>query len=389
MEAVLSDQIKLLFTAEPFGFGPISSTISIVKQIKKIEPRKICIFIGRGTSYQLASKSNIFDQVYHVENFSKLHLNLYNSNIITSNCIMISNTYPAGSLLAKELNIKCFFIDTLFWMWDRLPVKFDDVEKYYVENFHCTDLRLDRFGISNKIQVIPPLIDLEAKPKNQSSPLLIITLGGIDSDFTNFPLLYEKLIEYLSNHNMQKYEILICGGGKKLHEAEIKKYENKQLKITCLSPEEHISYLKAASLVIASPGVHGFYENYLLDKNTLFLPPQNYSQHLQLSYIMKTFHDVIGIRFSDLAIINNLAENLPEEEGIREIANMNKILLDNQKSLEIFFATIEKFLNGDLITNWKCDNYHLDKNRFGASIVANDLLSFISNNSLQKEFIYE
>lgn len=363
-----------LFLAEPFGFGPISSSIALARQIKMLDPLKKCIFLGCGTSHQLAVRSNVFDTICFTEELSELSLTKCGIEINNTNCLIVANTYPAGVAFAKQAKFTCVFIDTLFWMWNRLPIKLSDVKRYYIEDFHCVNLATDRFGYSDKFKKVPPLIDVDVSLHPVSHPFLLVSLGGIDSNLYDFPIFYQKLIEYISEEaKLKKYTILICGGGKKFRDNEFKKYENSRLTIACLAPQDYISYLKAADIVLASAGLHGFYENYFLKKNVMFLPPQSYSQYLQLKFIMENFEGVVGTNFKELEVSHNLRENMPDLERIREVKRTNKLLVD-ERVLEIFLKTFEKFYTGSLHTDWSNEKNKFEENQQGPLVLAKEIL---------------
>ena len=368
-----------LFLAEPFGFGPISSSITVARQIKRLDPQKKCIFWGGGTSHQLASKSDAFDEIYFEEELTKYSLIEFNNEIDSSNCVVIANTYPTGVAIAKRAGFPCIFIDTLFWMWNELPIDLENVEKYYIEDFHCVELKLDRFGYSDKFKKIPPLIDISVDPLQVLHPFLLISLGGIDSNLYDFPIFYEKLIEYISvDKKIEKYTILICGGGKKFRENQFKEYEHSRLTIKCLSPHKYLSNLKSADIVLASAGLHSFYENYFLGKNVMFLPPQSYSQYLQLGFIMNHFNGVIGASFEHLGLKHSLTEYMPEGERIREVKRTNQQLVE-ETVLGNFFNTFEKFHTGELHTNWSKEKNMPIENQSGPFVLAREILTFFEN----------
>jgi hypothetical protein len=265
-------------------------------------------------------------------------------------------------------------------MWKELPVDLNDVEKYYIEDFRCLKLKPSRFGESGKYQVVPPLIDVSTEPKLTAHPFLLVSLGGIDSSLYDFPVFYEKLIEYISsNEQLSDYNIMICGGGKKFMESEFKKFERTGLTITCLGPEEHISYLKSADIVLSSAGLHGFYENYFLNKNVLFLPPQSYSQYLQLKYIQAYFRGVAAVNLEQLGIKHTLRENMPDKERIAEVKRTNRDLAEGQ-TWETFCQAFEMFHTGVTSTNWsiEIDRFQEEQEeQDGPAILAKNILSHV------------
>lgn len=366
-----------LFVAEPFGFGPISSSIAIARQLGKLSLSTKCLFIGCGTSYQLAERSGVFDTIYYTEELSPDFLLSFNSGVTIENCLVVANTYPKGVTVAKQANFRCVFIDTLFWMWSALPIALADVEKYYIEDFCCTEIDVGRFGYSPKFKVVPPLIDLGVEPIEHEDSFLLVSLGGIDSNLYDFPVFYEKLIEYISKDPKLKHiDVLICGGGKRFQANDFRSYEHERLRIACLSPYEYISHLKSAEWVIASAGLHSFYENYFLHKNVMFLPPQSYSQYLQLKYIAANFPKVQCTNFEQLGMSHILRENMPDEERICEVKRTNKQLVEKDV-FDRFLNQFEKFYSGLLKTDWTGKKHLSAEDRDGPGTLTKDILSHV------------
>lgn len=373
----MSDEFThFLFLAEPFGFGPISSSIVVARQIKRLDPRKQVVFLGHGTSYQLAILSDVFDEVIFDENLSEHSFLRCGEHLRPCNCIVIANTYPIGVEIAARAAFICFFIDTLFWMWKQLPIDISHVEAYYIEEFHCANIEVARFGHSRKFKKVAPLIDVDVSLKTVSHPFLLVSLGGIDSSLYDFPVFYEKLICRLSSEKqLERFTVLICGGGKKFLRNEFKEFEHSRLSIECLGPREYMANLRSADIVLASAGLHGFYENYFLRKNAMFLPPQSYSQYLQLKYITETFVGVTASSFERLEVRHSLRENMPDVERINEVKRTNGLVAED-KILNRFFDLFERFCSGELRTDWSSNASDVMGDHAGPATLAEDLLAF-------------
>lgn len=365
---------NFIFLAEPFGFGPISSSIVVARQIQKINPEARLIFLGSGTSYQLATQAGVFDNVFLVDQLNEQSIAQCGTAIERANTLVIANTYPNGVEVAMRANLRCVYIDTLFWMWNKLPINISDVERYYIEDFHCAEINVDRFGHSVKYKKINPLIDVSAKSMPASSPSLIISLGGIDSNLYDFPVFYNELVANVSrDQGLDAYDVIICGGGKKFQKKEFAQFEKSNIKIRCLPPGDYVSHLKAADLVVAAAGLHGFYENLYLQKNVMFLPPQSYSQYLQLKFIAKWYPKLIGVNFENLGIQHKLRENMPDAERISEVKRTNQVLAEESVFMS-FYSIFERFYRGDLKTDWGREKFSLSDGPNGALDLAEDLM---------------
>jgi hypothetical protein len=373
---MLKARDTFLFLAEPFGFGPVSSSIAIARDVKQLDPEQRCILLGSGTSYQLAAQSGVFDQVCFTEDLSPATLAAHNITIDNSRCVAVANTYPDGVDFAKSLGIPCFFVDTLFWMWKELPINPSDVEMYFIEHFHCAPSPVSQVDQSDKFRIVRPLINLDAPARPVPHPFLLVSLGGIDTSLYDFPVFYQKLIEHVSTDSaFQDYTVLVCGGGKRFRDNEFAQYEHRRLSIGCLAPHDYISYLRSADIVLASAGLHSFYENYFLGKNVMFLPPQSYSQYLQLKFIMQDFRGVVATNFEQLEVTHTLREKMPDLERINEMRRVAK-LLGNEQTLRIFFDALSGFCSGQRRTDWSVEENGLGEGLPGPLAIAQEILSY-------------
>lgn len=322
----------------------------------------------------MAASSDVFDEVAHIEEMTEQAIVAVGGGLNKNGCIVVANTYPSGVDIAKRANLPCVFVDTLFWMWNRLPISLDDVERYYIEDFHCIGASAHRFGSSTKFKMVAPLVDTNVLPKAVPHPFLLVSLGGIDSNLYDFPVFYERLIAYISaEKKLERYHILICGGGKKFMQREFARFEHSRLTIDSLPPREHIAYLKSADMVLASAGLHGFYENYFLRKNVMFLPPQSYSQYLQLKAVLREYPGVIGANFEELGVAHVLRENMPDVERINEVKRTNRQLVEDQ-TMGKFIALFEEFCSGQSYTLWTDGNLRPTEDQCGPATLAQDLL---------------
>ncbi len=367
----------IIFDAIAFCFGPISSTLNLVKELKSRLPSNYeVIFIGNGTSYQLAKKSQLFNQLISCNTLSLAELNL-KLDLFKKATLFISNTNAFSAEFASKRKIPTIYIDTLFWMWDKLSNDFTKVLTYYIEDFHCTDYKIDKFRskISNP-KIVAPLIEMQQISKKPINPnLLLVNLGGIDSDFTKPPKLYQLLLEWFMEIPMLKNkQIVIAGGGKTiLNLKKLLKKQNSNVEINCYSQNDYINLLGTARKVISSPGVHSFYETFFHNKDVFFLLPQNYSQYLQLKYISKNFPQVKSCHQLMLDESFSISPNLSEEEGIKKLDEINQRILSSDQYIKQFFTILENFLNFDNISSKWQKSFPYKKS--GAIEIAEDILN--------------
>lgn len=121
---MLKNKLTLIFDADPFCFGPISTTLYIVEQLKsrkKIPEDSKLVLLGTLTTTQLAEKSGLFDEIYECNTTSPDSLMKYKT-IISEAHLYISNTNLLSIEFVASIGTPVIYVDTLFWMWDTLPI---------------------------------------------------------------------------------------------------------------------------------------------------------------------------------------------------------------------------------------------------------------------------
>jgi UDP-2,4-diacetamido-2,4,6-trideoxy-beta-L-altropyranose hydrolase len=227
----------------------------------------------------------------------------------------------------KKLNIKLIFVDHYFLNkeWEKKVSRFckvaliDDFLKrksfcdYYI-NYH---LLKDKRNISKKFlkknckKILGPryaiIKNLKGKKiKSESTPLIFVFMGGIDSK--NYTC---KIIYYLKNKKFQKYKIIILIGEKNLHKQKIlpliKKNKNFLIKIGNLN--NLFYFFKKSSLVISGAGVT-MYEHLYAGSNSLVIPQSNLQRRICENYDEKKIINYIkSIKELNLSLLSKCLKN--------------------------------------------------------------------------------
>ncbi|WP_047685336.1 hypothetical protein [Xenorhabdus sp. NBAII XenSa04] len=344
----------IIFDAEPFCFGPISTTLNVVEKLKrrnKLIPDIQFILLGTLTSSQLGEKSGLFDAIYECDTTSVTALSSY-SELISGASLYIINTNINSIDFISKFNIPIIYIDTLFWMWNNLHVDLHKTEKTFIQDFHGIEHNIERFHDKlGNYQVIPPILhsSLQQCMVDDHPPEgILITLGGIDTvyaDTTNF--YYHFLEELLSIPCMQnETNITIAGGGKTITNlAEMFAKTHPHIHIGCFARHDFLQKLHRARKILANPGLTTFYECISLNKDVFFLPPQNYSQQLQLDvYLQNYYSDEYGFLWQPEYGYPDIPPYLPEKDGLALIKKCNNLFINNPTERKRAMNKINQFL---------------------------------------------
>ncbi len=358
---MLKNNPYIIFDAEPFCFGPISTTLNVVEQLKyrnKLKPETKFILLGTLTSSQLGQKSGLFDAIYECDTTSTTEL-AHHSALISGASLYISNTNPNSISFVASLGTPIIYIDTLFWMWNHLAVDLNDIEKTFIQNFHGVEHNIEKFR--NKLgnyQIIPPIIHRSLQQctddDNQSEGVLI-TLGGIDTvyvDTTDFYYIFLKELLSLPNLKNEPH-ITIAGGGKTIGNlAELFAKTHPNITIGCFERQDFLQKLRRARKVLANPGLTTFYECITLNKDVFFLPPQNYSQQLQLEVYLKNYYSYdYGFLWQSEYGYPTIPTYVPEIEGLELIKTCNDLFINNPMEIKRAMDMINLFLKKEKNSN--------------------------------------
>ena len=169
-----------------------------------------------------------------------------------------------------------------------------------------------------------PIIDRSYKEENiRKVNQLIISFGGVESPFTQientkYPFIITKLLVLALSEKTQ-FEKIIFTGNRKCLQLLKPQYSEELTNVTfrCLSHTAFLRELVKSKSFLTSPGLAATYEAFFYKVPVIFLPPQNYSQFLQLKRLRASDVAPQSIHWLDFFPENDIPDNLLEEEGVR------------------------------------------------------------------------
>jgi hypothetical protein len=213
---------------------------------------------------------------------------------------------------------------------------------YVYEDFVRSDEQIKRIGLPSQSFRVGHLTNLDASMLlNCSSSIgdhLLISLGGLLRPSTaSYELLlsFKEMIWSAVIMALEKTnnftEVYFASGGIKSEETTL----SNGIKILsgCFSREEHQKKMLTAKAVVMSPELTGFYEVVTAQTPVFFLPPHNYSQHLQLqsykNFLLSSYYS----DWSRLGIMKEMQCFLPEEQMLDEVDKTLTALLGKSELL--------------------------------------------------------
>lgn len=341
--------MKVLVSAESFGYGPISTCLDVVKELKKFDDVSLD-FIGSGISLEQAKLSKYFDKFYECDTYDKEDLKKF-ADVYKEYDIYFNSENIQGAIFGLNYIKNVYYVDNLVWMWDEIPAELGKVKKYFIsETFSCKE-NFKRIGnvIENPVFVGPVRnlkINTNKKIKNQ----ILINIGGASSflfDQSIINKFYNKIInDILESSSINKFDsIIICGGSEVLSNIVLRRPNNKVL-IKTLSHDEYLNAMNESKCLILSSGLGNFIETLNSKKNIMYLPPINYSQLLQLNYYDLMSYGFEIMNWNLFEFYKEIPMYLDEETGVKMVMeNVNEYIKNDYK--DMINNRIDKFINSN------------------------------------------
>ena len=312
--------MKIVFDVEPFGYGPMASTLPIVKNLHDVIGDS-CEFalLSSGSQLKLAKLSGVpFDGLYDMN-----IMDFYAEFGYSENDLYISNLHYHSMKKVVSLPVKKVYIDPLFWMWDRLQIQPNEVDLYIVQNFFGLEQQCNRLKVSCPHVVNPIVSYTKSDFLDQKKDLdCFISLGGIDNAYFDVNIgFFIKLIECLIQTRFLsgKSFVVACGSNTicALKEA-FSGYSN--IVFTTLGEKDFCRMIVRSKYFISNAGILTYYDALALGVNPFFILPHNYSSYQQFELIKSCTRSFGGIQHYEVFENEKIPAYLEEGEGIERVS---------------------------------------------------------------------
>ena len=371
--------MKILVSAESFGYGPITTGLNIVKELKKYSNISLD-FIGSGIAMEQAKLSKYFEKYYQCDTYDITSLEK-NKDIFLKYDIYLSSENINGAIFALKNGLEnTYYVDNLMWMWDKIPDELFNVKKYFISEIIPCRNNFNRIGTKIKNPLfVGPIREINIK-KCVTQNQLIINIGGAESFLLNHSLIikfYNKLInEIISDTVIDRFEsIILCGGSGVINNI-ILNNKSKKIKKCTISHNDYLKEMEKSTHCILASGLGNFVETVGKDKNIMYLPAINYSQLQQIEYYQQHEFGFKILNWPDFEFYQSIPKYLDEETGVNLVVSNIKKYLDGDYTKKIntvvnsfleenqdsFFKVRKKFIN----------SLEKDASKKIASIIYND-----------------
>lgn len=355
--------MKILVTAEAFGYGPIATCLNVVKELKKYKDIEM-IFAGTGISLEQAKMTDYFVETIECKTYDPNELENIRELILSSDVVLSSENIPGARFALKVGHSSVYYMDNLMWMWDKIEEGIDSLKGYIIsETIPCNE-NFERIGKNIKNSIfVGPLRDMNIRNNNAKENKLIINIGGAEAFIIDPKLVkdfYAKLInDVLSSEKLiNKFEkIIVCGGSGVIKNLVLDN-PNPKIIVKTLSNEEYLKELDTCSHCIMASGLGNFFETLWRDKEIMYLPPVNYSQLLQIEYYEKMGLGYKLVNWNKFDFYEDIPCLLNEEVGVNLVLENVKKYID--KDSNTIVKNVEEFLNFNQKEFYKARHNYVD-----------------------------
>lgn len=337
---------NIIFLADAFGYGPITTLLLIAEQLRKKTNAKF-IFIGPKLCVNYLNKSNIFDQIIEAEYTEDLIRKHKKTFINALKIIAVETTDILISLINNFQLDNIYLIDNLFWMWDFLEPELKKINRYYISNvIDCSSNKKRIAKDFNNIVEVGCLRKLN-EFHSVTNENIIISLGGVESYMFDDQIVKNTYLNsiktILNNKNIKKFKKIYIAGGTNIIEYIKKNINGNNIIIDSFSNNDYLKILHNCSHAIMSPGLGNFNEIISTDIKCMFLLPINYSQYLQRIEFEKLN---IGFHFQKNINEKQIEKYLDEKKGVNQvIENLYTYNIENfENELNLYFDSDNNML---------------------------------------------
>ena len=345
---------QIIFDPEPFCFGPISSTLSLVRHLReatRLSDSHDFVLVSCGTSLELSARAGLFDITIEAKTAQSGFWANHQRHLSCADAY-VSNTNPTGILGVRGLVRRRIYIDLLFWMW-RQPLvdPRTDVDGYFVQDFPGIPEQCARSKISSdSIEIVNPLIATHLPGGEGDPEQVLVALGGIDTIYAaGVPGFHERLLNcILRNQHLRDKKVIIAGGGnttERLRQAFRGTHPGVQ--IHSLDPASFLRTLATSAHVLMSPGMQTYHEARGLGKRVFLLPPHNYSQYQQFNVL--AVHDAAtsGVNYAEMLEDKvDIGLYLEESEGIERVQQCMRRAIASDSAWEHLDRSLSRYFPG-------------------------------------------
>lgn len=325
---------RIAICAQSFGFGPVSKACAIAKALREgcHEVELVCIadsvskeFMKREGLWKDGRDLTVADD--EIDDLRRQDIGHLDAAVVVLDPKLTSFFQPW---------VPTYFVDSLGFMWDdgffqQFPL-LKKTQTYFVQDVFGASDRLASKGVENLCPV-GAIIDGKVLLPPQS-PDFVYHLGGLFNIFGQTPIrnYVEGIIPIIEKLSTSQRSMILTSR-RALDAFEILRLT--KIPVRDLPHEQTLGMFAQAGCVFTSPGLTTLLELMYLQVPWIPLPPQNMSQALIISNLVKHWSQAPEI-WAFLAGHYPLTNEISEEEGVRMVQSINEKLLNRSDFQETY-----------------------------------------------------
>lgn len=279
--------VKLLLTAENFAFGPIGKLLNIAESLKTRGYH--LSFAGFGTALQLAKKFP-FATIHEIDTDDPKSTSELET-IISDSDAVISSMDLNSVVISQRLKKPVVWVDCLFWFWDDIPKPVFEVDLFVRERSMNDSKNESKFASKIKnVYSVGPIIGT-AKNKTRTNQALISFGGGEASHWykvgkdTNYPFIMAHILS--KQVDWSSFKKILLATSERIATELKKRFPLSPFEFVTLPHDQFLEEMSKSEVILITPGLITTQAAFYLGTPTIFLPPSNNSQYLQLDEFLK------------------------------------------------------------------------------------------------------
>ncbi|MEU1809764.1 hypothetical protein [Micromonospora aurantiaca (nom. illeg.)] len=330
MSAPAGTPLRLGLYALPFGYGPASKAVAVAEAVqRRLGDVVRWTFVSSGLGLELLRRTGLPARV--VDTGSVHDAEQAGVDVRPSlDALIVVMHRPLAARLAPELPVFC--VDSLAYMWR--PDSFAGfpgigaVRRYWVQDLFDSVEVMGRTGVPN-VRAVPPITDVEPRPGGpdpaaEPGAPTVASLGGLLNPYPGSQHVYlEHVLRLVSDASARPPVVLTSAGAIDRFADLFAGFDARSL-----SHDAALALFRGAAAVFAPPGLTTILELAQLGRPMLPLPPENYSQVLNLRRLLRHHGADLGPAWRVLDdAYAPIGSDLPEGDGVRAVHDLNERVL--------------------------------------------------------------
>ncbi|WP_212017969.1 hypothetical protein [Catenulispora pinistramenti] len=272
-------------TAENFAFGPAGKLITVAEALA--ERGHELTFVGCGTAYQLASRTGCWD-VVKCDTASPAFSSVSRTLFPSADALLSCMDRPSAAA-ARRAGLPTIWLDPLTWWWDESADWSWDFDLCIAQR----SIRPGPDGGDRRTQrnllEVGPIVDpapAESSAARGSAGLLVNFGGGEAAGWyevgkdTDYPFVLMEVLD--SAVDLSAFEAVTVTANERIAFELRRRWPDGPFTFGCLGHRDFIRALRQASVFLTVPGLEAPLEAWTYEVPTVFMPPSNSSQYVQL-----------------------------------------------------------------------------------------------------------